>query len=301
MAAPSIRGLCASCRQCAASFCVPAAFRRSILCSSSRAACLSAQWPREPSRPTLTFVNCGRCCWQYSRWYFHAAAAWASSARRHAVGKTVDALRMRTLRALATRDPRVVQEESGQWRHVLTRGMEDFRPYLSQFLPALVAVCIATCGACYHSLFRLGLCCLRSSDAAPHPGVYGAHRRAHRATHAATPSRHRRARRPARGSVRGAPTLRALHATKQPTRSVGSLGERHSKATMGVLRLAFLSSFALEFLATPPWHSLPSISACASSLAPSSYFPRWSCSSSCLRSSTRCARWVPASMPRPMA
>lgn len=182
----------------------------------------------------------------------HAAAAWASSrAQAHAVGKTVDALRRRSLRALATRDPRVVQEESGQWRHVLTRGMEDFRPYLSQFLPALVAVCIATPAALVtiayfdwvSAVFALVTLPLIPAFMVLIGALTAQHTQRRLAVTAGLGGQ-------LADLVRGAPTLRALHATKQPTRSVGSLGERHSKATMGVLRLAFLSSFALEFLAT---------------------------------------------------
>ncbi|MDO5662582.1 MAG: thiol reductant ABC exporter subunit CydD, partial [Brachybacterium sp.] len=50
--------------------------------------------------------------------------------------------------------------------------------------------------------------------------------------------------------VDGLPTLRALGRERGPERTVRTLGERHLASTMGSLRYAFLSSMALEFLAT---------------------------------------------------
>lgn len=50
--------------------------------------------------------------------------------------------------------------------------------------------------------------------------------------------------------VEGLPTLRALGREKGPERTVQELGERHRRSAMGSLRYAFLSSMALELLAT---------------------------------------------------
>jgi ATP-binding cassette subfamily C protein CydD len=50
--------------------------------------------------------------------------------------------------------------------------------------------------------------------------------------------------------VDGLPTLRALGRQRGPEKMVRSLGERHRTSTMGTLRYAFLSSMALELLAT---------------------------------------------------
>ncbi|HZK31613.1 MAG TPA: ABC transporter, partial [Corynebacterium sp.] len=54
------------------------------------------------------------------------------------VGDVVDTLRVKALAALRRRDPRQVQERSAHWRTVLTDGIAEFRPYLSEFLPSLV-------------------------------------------------------------------------------------------------------------------------------------------------------------------
>lgn len=48
----------------------------------------------------------------------------------------------------------------------------------------------------------------------------------------------------------GLPTLRALRRENGPAARVRSLGEAHERATMGTLRVAFLSGMALEFLTT---------------------------------------------------
>lgn len=75
----------------------------------------------------------------------HGAADWVAERRRaQAVGRVIDTLRRRAVDALASRDPRQVQEDSGRLRHVLTRGLDDARPYLTDFLPAGVAVCLTT-------------------------------------------------------------------------------------------------------------------------------------------------------------
>ncbi len=50
--------------------------------------------------------------------------------------------------------------------------------------------------------------------------------------------------------VDGLPTLKALGRERGPERTVRELGMRHHRATMGSLRYAFLSSMALELLAT---------------------------------------------------
>lgn len=167
------------------------------------------------------------------------------------VGRVVDTLRARALAALRCRDPRRVQEESAHWREVLTGGVEELRPYLSEFLPSLVTAVLATPAALAVVLVAdpvSGILALVTVPLIPAFMVLiGKLTAAH--------TRRRLEVTTALGGqladlLSGALTLRALGATRQPSRQLRSTGRRHEKATMSVLRLAFLSSFALEFLAT---------------------------------------------------
>ncbi|WP_288833404.1 ABC transporter ATP-binding protein/permease [uncultured Corynebacterium sp.] len=182
----------------------------------------------------------------------HGAVVWAARrASARAVGQSVDKLREQALRALAREDPRVVEEQAATWRHVLTRGMDDFRPYLSEFVPSLVALAVAT-PAALAAVFAFdwvsGVLAAVTLPLIPAFMVLIGR---------LTVSRTERRLRVTAGLgqqladlLGGAPTLRALHATARPARQIREIGARHEEATMGVLRLAFLSSFALEFLAT---------------------------------------------------
>lgn len=167
------------------------------------------------------------------------------------VGDVVDTLRVKALDALRRRDPRQVQEQSAHWRTVLTDGVAEFRPYLSEFLPSLVALALATPAALL-VVFVLdplsGVLALITLPLIPlFMVLIGKLTSVHTERRLRVTS--------ALGGqltdlLSGAVTLRSLGAVRQPSRQLRSTGEAHEKATMGVLRLAFLSSFALEFLAT---------------------------------------------------
>ena len=75
----------------------------------------------------------------------HGVLSWVAQRwSADAVGGVVEDLRTKALRALAKQDPRAVEQDSATWRHVLTRGITDFRPYLTEFLPALFSTAIGT-------------------------------------------------------------------------------------------------------------------------------------------------------------
>ena len=175
----------------------------------------------------------------------------AQRASSESVGRVVDTLRAKALTALRRRDPRRVQEESAHWREVLTDGIEDFRPYLSEFLPSLVAVVLATPAALVVVLVAdpvSGILALVTVPLIPAFMVLigkltAAHTRRRLEVTAALGEQ-------LADLLSGSLTLRALGAIRHPNRQLRSTGRRHEKATMSVLRLAFLSSFALEFLAT---------------------------------------------------
>lgn len=180
-----------------------------------------------------------------------AAAAAAQRASLHAAGATIDVLRSKALTALARQDPRAVERDAALWRHVLTRGMDDFRPYLTDFLPSLVAGVIATpiaLVAVFSFDVVAGVFALVTLPLIPAfmvlIGTLTAARTEHR-LRVSTALGHQIA-----DLLRGAPTLRAMQASTRPGEHIRDAGARHAASTMGVLRLAFLSSFALEFLAT---------------------------------------------------
>ena len=182
----------------------------------------------------------------------HGGVAWiAQRWSSQGVGATVDTLRSAALTALRHRDPRTVQEQSGHWRTVLTSGLDDFRPYLSEFLPALVAVVLATPAALAVVFWADPVSGVLALVTVPLIPVFmvliGTLTRAHT-------ERRLRITAALGGQLAdllsGALTLRALGNTAGPAREVESAGRRHANATMSVLKLAFLSSFALEFIAT---------------------------------------------------
>ncbi|WP_284522688.1 ABC transporter transmembrane domain-containing protein [Corynebacterium aquatimens] len=182
----------------------------------------------------------------------HGLVAWlAARAANRSVGAVVDTLRTQAMRALAARDPREVEERAGYWRHVLTRGLGDFRPFLTEFLPALVATCVGTplaLAVVFYYDWVSGLICVITLPLIPFFMVLigkltADHTRRRLEVTAGLGAQ-------LGDLLAGAPTLRALHAAERPARQIRESGERHERATMSVLRLAFLSSFALEFLAT---------------------------------------------------
>lgn len=180
-----------------------------------------------------------------------AVSWWGQRLGQQSVGEVVDKLRVLALSALRRRDPRHVQEESAHWRTVLTDGITEFRPYLSEFLPSLVALIIATpatLAVVFYFDTVSGWIALVTLPLIP----------AFMVLIGQLTATHTERRLSVTGKLggqladllSGAVTLRALGATTQPSRQLRATGEAHEKATMGVLRLAFLSSFALEFLAT---------------------------------------------------
>lgn len=182
----------------------------------------------------------------------HGTVSWVAQRwSSQGVGATIDSLRTSSLEALRRRDPRGVQEQSAHWRTVLTSGLDDFRPYLSDFLPSLVAVVLATPAALLVVFLAdpvAGVLALVTVPLIPAFMVLiGTLTRAHTQRRLRITS--------ALGGqladlLSGALTLRALGATDEPGREIEASGRRHENATMAVLRLAFLSSFALEFIAT---------------------------------------------------
>lgn len=182
----------------------------------------------------------------------HGVLAWVAQRwSADAVGDVVEDLRTKALRALAQQDPRAVEQESATWRHVLTRGITDFRPYLTEFLPALFSTAIGTpivVLVIFYFDWISGVFCLITLPLIPVFMVLIGKLTADHTQRRLEVTAGLGAQ--LSDLLAGAPTLRALHATERPAQQIRQTGRKHADSTMGVLRLAFLSSFALEFIAT---------------------------------------------------
>lgn len=172
---------------------------------------------------------------------------WASIS----AGAVVDDLRASAVRALDTKDPREVEADAAHWRTVLGPGLAGVRPYFSDYIPALLACCIATpatLATIYYFDRTSGLLAAVTIPLIPIFMILIG-----KLTQANTEKRLK-----VTGILSaqmsdllmGAATLRALGATQVPKQQLRSTGTKHANSTMSVLRLAFLSAFALEFLAT---------------------------------------------------
>ncbi|BDH59083.1 thiol reductant ABC exporter subunit CydD [Tsukamurella sp. PLM1] len=167
---------------------------------------------------------------------------------RRAADRVVSELRSAALAAVG---PGRLPTDREELRTALTRGLDDLPPYLTGYVPALALSVIAT-PALVIAMFV----------ADPVSGAIAA------GTLPLLPvfmiligllTRERTRRRLAAMAqlsarlldlVAGLPTLRALGRERGPEKTVRDLGERNAAETMGALRIAFLSSMALELLAT---------------------------------------------------
>ncbi|WP_276651250.1 ABC transporter transmembrane domain-containing protein [Corynebacterium vitaeruminis] len=172
---------------------------------------------------------------------------WASKS----AGNAIHQLRKAAMRALARRDPREVSADSARWTLTLGRELEGLRTYLAEYVPALVAVCLSTPTA-LAVIFYLdrpaGWLALCTVPLIPlFMVLIGRLTRGHTKARlrVASALQHRLA-----DILGGATTLRRYGREEAPRRELEQAGRRHATTTMGVLRLAFLSSFALELLAT---------------------------------------------------
>ncbi|APT91279.1 ABC transporter permease [Corynebacterium sphenisci DSM 44792] len=176
--------------------------------------------------------------------------AWARRrlGRRAAAAAVVD-LRARALARLAESDPRTV--DRARWRTLLLDGIEGLGPYLTGFLPALAATAIASPAA-------LGvLWWLDPASAAIAAVTLPLIPLFMWLVGTLTQGRTERRLRDVGvladqmlDLVAGLPTLRAHRRTATPAAEIRRLSGAHRESTMAVLRVAFLSGFVLEFLAT---------------------------------------------------
>ncbi|WP_084436052.1 thiol reductant ABC exporter subunit CydD [Aldersonia kunmingensis] len=180
------------------------------------------------------------------------AAAWAQARYGdRAAARTIAELRSQVLDAAARRDPREVDAAKGNWATLLTKGLNDLRPYLAGYLPALVlsvivpptvlvavvtqdlvsaAIIAVTLPLIPVFMVLIGLLTKgRASATLASMSVLTAQML---------------------DLLAGLPTLRALGREQGPRERVTELGDSHRRTAMSALRIAFLSSMVLELLAT---------------------------------------------------
>lgn len=176
--------------------------------------------------------------------------AWANTRfGRRASAEVIADVRSRTLRRLALSDPRRV--DAAHWRTVLGDGVEGLGPYLTGFLPALAATVIATPAVLAVVAWLDPMSALVGVVTLPLiplfmwlVGTLTEGRTRRRLRDVATLSDQ------LLDLVAGLPTLRAFGRERDPVPEVRRLSAAHRTSTMSVLRIAFLSGFVLEFLAT---------------------------------------------------
>ncbi|UBI02014.1 ABC transporter ATP-binding protein/permease [Corynebacterium freneyi] len=179
-----------------------------------------------------------------------AAVAWAEARfGRRAGAEVVADLRARTLARLAVADPRHV--DRAKWRTLLGDGIEGVGPYVAGYLPALASTVIATPAALAAVWWLDAGSALIAAVTLPLipvfmwlVGTLTAGRTARRLRDLGLLSDQML------DLVAGLPTLRAFGRHRAPADEIRRLSEAHRASTMSVLRIAFLSGFVLEFLAT---------------------------------------------------
>lgn len=179
-----------------------------------------------------------------------AGLAWAEKRYSHrAAARATEDLRVRALDALAHRDPRSVDRAA--WRTLLTEGVDGLGPYLTGYLPALLSTALATPAILVVVWFLdVGSAVIAIVTLPLIPvfmwlvGTLTAGRTERKLATLGVLSDQ------LLDLVTGLPTLRALGRLHAPVTEVRRLSDRHRRSTMEVLRIAFLSSMVLEFLAT---------------------------------------------------
>lgn len=176
--------------------------------------------------------------------------AWAQDrfAQRASSQVTIE-LRRKALQHLAQSDPRTIDQ--ALWRTRLTSGLDGLGPYLTGFLPALAATVIATpvmltvvgwldVGSMIIAIITLPLIPIFMWLV----GTLTAGRTKQRLSDLAVLGDQ------LLDLIAGLPTLRAFRRHQDMAAQVTRLSSQHATSTLSVLKIAFLSSFVLEFLAT---------------------------------------------------
>lgn len=166
--------------------------------------------------------------------------------------RTITELRQRVVEHTATLGPRWVASGAGaSVATLVTRGLEALMPYFTKYLPALVTAATVTPLAIVLVAGLDGLSGLIVVLTLPLVPAFmiliGLLTRDASARHL---DAMRRLSARTLDLIAGLPTLRGLGRAAGPADRIRELGEAHRKATMGSLRVAFLSGMVLELLTT---------------------------------------------------
>ncbi len=182
-----------------------------------------------------------------------AAAVWLQERLAHRAGsRVISELREAAVAHAATLGPRWAASGEGvRVATLVTRGLDNLLPYFVRYLPALVTAATVTPLALVVVLGLDRVSAVIVLVTLPLIPIFmvlvGRLTQQHSARHLEAMQR--------LGArvldlITGLPTLRGLGRSRGPAQRVRELGEAHRRATMGSLRVAFLSGMVLELLTT---------------------------------------------------
>ncbi|MHB8550180.1 MAG: thiol reductant ABC exporter subunit CydD [Acidiferrobacterales bacterium] len=182
-----------------------------------------------------------------------ASIAWASEhiAFRAAAGIKIDVRRQLMEHLFALGPLRMITEHTGELANTVTDGVEALEAYYARFLPQMslaALIPLAILAVVFPLDWISGLVLLVTAPMIPLMMIFIGRN--------AETLNQRQWRRLARLSahfldvIQGLTTLKLFNASRREAAVVARLSDDYRKSTMAVLRIAFLSSLALEFLAT---------------------------------------------------
>ena len=181
-----------------------------------------------------------------------AGVVWLREATGHrAAARAIRQLRARVLDAALELGPRWRATRSSQTTTLLTRGLDDLVPYFVKFLPQLFLVVTVTPAALATMLVLDAWSALIAVVVVPLIPVFMV--LIGRFTQSASRDKLESMKRLGAqllDLMAGLPTLRGLGRQDSPREHLRRLGASNTEATMGTLRVAFLSGAVLEFLTT---------------------------------------------------
>jgi ATP-binding cassette, subfamily C, bacterial CydD len=185
-------------------------------------------------------------------WTVRVVSQWAQArlSQRGATAAIAD-LQQRVLATVTARPPRRLAAERDDAVLLVTHGLDGLRPYYTRYVPALILAVLITPAAVLVMAFNDLQSAVIVLIALPLVPIFmiliglvtrdrsAAALRAMTALHARTLD-----------LVAGIPTLKALGRADGPAARITELGRAHRRSAMATLRIAFMSSFVLELLAT---------------------------------------------------
>lgn len=185
-------------------------------------------------------------------WAVRVAAQWAQARLgQHGATAAIAELTERVLTAATTSPPRQLADHRDDAALLVTRGLDGLRPYFTRYLPAVVVAGLITPAAVLVMLYNDIQSAIIVVIALPLIPIFmvliglvtrdrsAAALRAMGVLQARTLD-----------LIAGIPTLKALGREAGPADRITELGTAHRRSALSTLRIAFMSSFVLELLAT---------------------------------------------------